>query len=381
MRARPEGRGPLVAIDLHAVDTGYQGIRSHVLELFPRVVEACPEISFALLVAEPDRFLAEHPAFDRPNARALAMPLVDPVRRLAWQLPALVRRLGADVLHTQFVAPLASRAADVVTVHDVLFESHPEHFPARFRWRSRALVRRSARRAAQVLTVSEFSRRELVARWGLDPARVSVARNGVDLERFRPGPGGEESVRALGLEPGAYALTVGRLDPRKNHLGLLDAWERLGPAAPPLAIVCPRGPLARELARRCDRSRARLLHDVDDDDLPAVYRHAALFAFPSFAEGFGLPVLEAQASGVPVVTSCTTALPEVAGDAALLVDPHDPAAIATAVRRVLDEPALRARLSTAGPTHAARFRWEAAAETVAAAYRCALTVAESTAAA
>lgn len=178
-----------------------------------------------------------------------------------------------------------------------------------------------------------------------------------------------------GLQSGGYLLSLGRLEPRKNHVSLVQAYARLGVDAPPLIIVGQRDfafsrvfELIREL--RLD-GRIRILENVDDDDLPVVLRHARLMAYPSAAEGFGMPVLEALASGVPVITSDSTALPEVAGGAAWLVPPLDVERLAATMREALAEtPAARAVRIERGLRHAQAFTWrEAAGELVGAVRR------------
>lgn len=355
---------PRVGVDFHAVDGLFQGVRSHLLALFPHVCRARPDIDFTFFLAGVDA-VRESPDFDLPNVRAVPMPARDPVRRLLWQLPRLEREHDLDLLHTQYVAPPLARATSVVTLHDVLFLSHPQFFTPFFRLRSRLLMRLSARRAGHVFTVSDWSRREILQRYALDEARVSVVRNAVDHARFRP----EEDVlarariAALGLVPGAYLLTVGRLEPRKNHCGLLRAYARLPADAPPLVVAGQKHFGYAEALRLVDElglaDRVRFLHDVGDDLLPALYRHARVFVFPSWAEGFGLPPLEAMASGVPVVVAEGSALSEVTEGAGVLVDPADPDAIAGALRRVLSDESLARHLAHRGRQRALEFDWSA----------------------
>jgi glycosyltransferase involved in cell wall biosynthesis len=173
-------------------------------------------------------------------------------------------------------------------------------------------------------------------------------------------------VWSQGLTPGGYAITVGRLEPRKNHLGLLRAYARLRKPRAPLVVVGQHHSGVRaifdEVAVLGLREEMRFLQRVDDHTLPALLRHAQLFIYPSFAEGFGMPVAEAMASGVAVLTSATSALAEVAGDAALTADPHDPIDIARQWQRLVDDVPLRVRLAAGGPAHVAGYRWEFAAE-------------------
>lgn len=359
-------RRPRIGVDLHVVDGIYQGSRTHVLELYAALLPLLPQYDFHLMCAQPQRLLAFSPAFHAPHVHLVTMPSANPVQRLCRQLPGLQRQLGLDLLHTQYILPLPNRCRGVVTIHDVLFETHPQYFGRVFRLRSKLLMRWSAWRAAHVFTVSEYSRRTMLQLYPVSEDRVSVTHNGADLSRFHPGDEGLATVQAHGLTSGGYLLSVGRLEPRKNHATLLRAYAALGPSAPPLVIVGQRhfgfDEVFTELDRLNLRPRVHLLDRVGDDELPTLYRHALLFAYPTWAEGFGMPLLEAMASGIPVVSSNSTSIPEVVGDAGLLVDPADTAALSAALRRLLDDPALRAELARRGLQQARRFQWQQAAE-------------------
>jgi alpha-1,3-rhamnosyl/mannosyltransferase len=249
---------------------------------------------------------------------------------------------GADVLHCPtYRAPLRSRTPVVVTVHDLAVFRHPEAFRTWTRTYSRALVPLVVRAARRVIAVSDFTKRELLDLVGLDEARVRVVPNGV-AGGFSPnGPAAH----------GDYVLAVGTLEPRKNLPRLAAAVERLGVE---LRIVGARGWGRVELP-----GSVRWLGEVPDAELAALYRGARCLAYPSLYEGFGIPVLEALACGCPVVTSAGGACEEVAGGAAVLVDPLDEGSIAAGVERA--DGALR----EAGLARAAEFSWSrAAAETV-----------------
>jgi glycosyltransferase involved in cell wall biosynthesis len=367
---------PRIGIDFHVVDDKFQGSRTHLLALFARVTELARELDFFLFLARPGALLADHPAYRAANVHLVEMPRRNPVVRLARQLPALARGYGLDLLHTQYILPLGAPCPCMVTIHDILFESHPQHFGRVFRARSAVLMRRAARAAAHVFTVSEFSRADIAHRYRVPANRISVIRNGVDRARFFPGDAGQAALRRRGLAPGGYILCVGRLEPRKNHASLVRAHARLGPDAPPLVLVGQRDfgyrALFDALRESPARDRVRILEDVADDELPALYRHALVFAYPAFAEGFGMPVLEAMASGVPVVTADTTALPEVTGGAALLVPPADVNALATALASLVADAALRADLRRQGLARAVQFGWDEPARVVRQRYLAAL---------
>ncbi len=360
--ARPRRR---VGVDFHVWDGIFQGSRSHLLGLYRCAVRQAPEIDFVFFLDGVESLRASYAEFSLPNVTLVRMRHRPGVVRLAFQLPWLQWRHRIDLMHVQYRLPPMAVGPCACTIHDVLFESHPQFFEPRFVWQSRLTSRAAVRRAAVLLTVSHFSRAELARIYGIDPLKVGVTFNAVDKARFYPGEDGAATARALGLEPGRYVLTVGRLEPRKNHLTLLEAYAQLQPDAPPLVIVGQRdfgyAPLFAAIRRHGLEARVRLIENASDADLPALMRNAQLFVYPAFAEGFGMPVLEALASGVPVITSNTTSLPEVAGSAAILVSPVSVEDVTSALKRVLADAALRASLGQAGVIQAAKFNWEGSA--------------------
>jgi glycosyltransferase involved in cell wall biosynthesis len=251
----------------------------------------------------------------------------------------------------------------IVTIHDVAFLEHPEWFSPRFAAWYGFLLPRLARRAARILTVSEFSRRRLVETVGADPERISVIHNGVN-PRFTPAARDvvESVVDRLGV-PRKYVLALGSLEPRKNLVGLLKAWKlvlsrRNVDKDTFLVVTGGQGKAFRKLALRSLPERVAFTGYIDDKFLPALYSGASAFVYPSLYEGFGLPPLEAMACGVPVVTSTSTAIPEVTGDAALLVDPGDEESIAYGLQAALEDTALREKLRVAGFERVKLYKWE-----------------------
>ena len=370
---------PRIGVDFHTFDGLYQGSRSHLLGLFSEAVTLAPEFDFVFLCGAPERLTKAHPAFALPNVSCVAMPHGGGMARLGWQLGAARRRHHIDLLHVQYRLPLWAGGPCACTVHDVLFESHPQFFSPGFVRMARWTSRYSVRRAALLFSVSAYSRDEMARCYGIDARQVDVTFNGVDSKRFRPAAAADSAegraeqavLQSLGLRSGGYLCTLGRIEPRKNHLGLLRAYAQLPRPRPPLVIVGQRdfGDAPVFEAAMALGSQVRILEDVDDAALPVLLRHALVFAYPSFAEGFGMPVLEALASGVPVLTADNTALPEVAGDAALLADATDPVALADALQRLITDPALRAELRGRGLARAAGFNWQASAQVLVAAYR------------
>ena len=304
-----------------------------------------------------------------------------PWRMLVWlgQLGRIgFNRLlpGATLFHAteHLLLPLRN-VPTVLTVHDLIFRRYPAHHKRLNRWYLNATMPLFCRRASHIIAVSEQSKRDVIAAYGIPPDKITVIYEAAD-PRFRPQP--PEAVAAVraryGL-PERYVLFVSTIEPRKNLSRLLAAFERVHAAglADALVIVGKRGWLFDAFFADLERSPAReaVLFPgfVPDADLPAVYAGAQALAFPSEFEGFGLPVLEAMACGAPVVCSDTSSLPEVAGDAALLVDPLDVDALTHALERVLRDPALAADLRACGLAQAARFSWERAAAETLAVYR------------
>lgn len=294
------------------------------------------------------------------------------IRSLAL-VPAALRRLRIDVFHgmDHVGIPFVGRTAKtVVTVHDVIVLILPETFMPRHRLVVRTALARVRRKADRVIVPSQAVKRDVVRRLGVPVDRVVVTPEGCE-PRFRPvrSAGVLRAAAKYGLPP-RYVLAVGTLEPRKNLTTLLRAFARLrrdGGVDPELRLVLAgaRGwldePIFQTVRSLGLEEAVHFPGFIDDDDLPAVYGGAALFVFPSLYEGFGLPLLEAMACGVPVVTSNVSSLPEVAGDAALLVDPRDEAGLAAAVARGLRDGALRDRLRAAGLARARQFSWEATA--------------------
>jgi glycosyltransferase involved in cell wall biosynthesis len=364
---------PRVGVDFHVWDGIFQGSRSHVLGIYSSAIRKAPEIDFVFFLDNVESLRRSRPEFAAPNVTLVHMKHRPGPVRLALQLPWLQWRHRIGLMHTQYRLPLVKLGPCACTIHDVLFETHPQFFKPRFVWQSRWTSRAAVRKADVLLTVSHFSQAELARIYAIDPLRIGVTFNAVDTARFYPGTDGAEAVRALMLQPGHFLLTVGRLEPRKNHLTLLQAYAQLRADAPPLVIVGQRdfgyAPLFEAIRRLGLQGRVHLFETVSDADLPALMRHAQAFVFPAFAEGFGMPVLEALASGVPVITSNTTSLPEVAGDAALLVAPNAASDLTDAMQRVLGNADLRSRMVHAGLLQAQKFSWDASADVLLAAVR------------
>ena len=274
-------------------------------------------------------------------------------RDVAWY-PALIARAAArarvDVLHcTIFRAPPRARVPTILTVHDLAVLRHPEVFPLWTRLYGRTALRPTLRAIDRVMAVSDFSKREAVELTGVDPKRVDVVPNGVEPV-FKPeGP----------TAAGEYALAVGTVEPRKNLARAIEAAARAGVE---LRVVGDPGWGDVRVAG----AHVKRLGFVPDEELAALYRGALCLVFPSLYEGFGIPAAEAMACGTPVVTSAGSAMADIVGEAGVLVDPLDPAAIATGIEQADRR---RVELIRLGLERAKLYTWEQAAEAAALAYR------------
>ncbi|RME33796.1 MAG: glycosyltransferase family 1 protein [Thermoflexia bacterium] len=362
-----------VGIDYTAAVQQQAGIGRYTRELVGAllrlIAREAPDLSCTLFAAAGKEAFRQRDL--APNVQRCFLPLSDEWMARFWHrlrvpLPVEVFVGRVDLFYSpDFVLPPTLHTTrTLLTVHDLSFLRYPEHFvPKLVRYLER-VVPDSVRRADRVLADSEATRTDLIELLGTPPEKVEVLYSGVD-ERFRPdGEEGEgERLRArYGLDR-PYVLAVGTLQPRKNYVRLIRAFVRLPAGETVLVIAGGRGWMYEEVLEEAVRfpHRVRVLGFVDEEDLPALYRGARLFVMPSFYEGFGLPVLEAMACGVPVVCSGVSSLPEVAGDAALLVDPADEEGLAEAMRRALEDGALREQMRTLGLARAATFTWDRAA--------------------
>jgi glycosyltransferase involved in cell wall biosynthesis len=365
-----------IAIDAHSVGAQLAGNETYAINLIEALAEVDQSNQYSLYVTKPsavDRFANRWPNF-KVKRTLPHTPLV----RIPLTLPAELRRNRVDVLHVQYTAPPLAPCPVVATIHDLSFEHLPETFNRRSRAQLRLTVRRTARNAAQILTLSEFSRRDVIETYGIDPSRVAVTPAAAPA-LFRPVTNETElrRIRATyGIERD-YVLALGSIQPRKNLVRLINAYSSLwkmrpNSSMPQLVIAGKRGWLERETMRAAELSAAahniRFIGYVAESDLPALFSGAMLFAYPSYFEGFGLPVLEAMQCGVAVMAGNRTSLPEVAGDAALLVDPFDEPAIADGLRSLIENPDRRAGLRVKGLERARQFSWQETAQLTLKAY-------------
>ena len=362
-----------IGIDARLSGEPRSGIGRYTRALVEALVRQAPEERWVLYLDRPA------PGLPRGvETRCLPWP-----QRLVWTfwvLPRALRREPVDLFHgvTGFELPPGGAGRLVTTVHDLIAVRFPALVPPRHRWAVRCLLGPALRRASRVIAVSEATRAEVLARYRLAPQTVRVVHEAASPSFRPPSAAVRATVRARHGLHRPYVLFVGLLEPKKNLNAVFEAVARLcrqGAWAGMELVVAGAGgwgPDPRPRANALGLERVvRFLGPVDDADLPALYAEALAFVFPSLWEGFGLPVLEAMATGTPVIAARRGALPEVTGGAALLVEPAAEA-LAEALATLLGDPGLRMRLRDAGLARTAAFSWERAATETLAVYREAL---------
>lgn len=358
-----------IGFDGHALTSPAGGVRRYTWELFGAMARITSEDAIVALGAAPG---APPPGVRASTARSW---LPGNAGWVIGPLALAVRRSRLDLFHAPaYTAPVMGVHPLVLTIHDVSYERHPEWYPYRRDPFRRWFYRRSALAADRIITDSEFSRTEIAAAYGIPVDRIHVVPLG------RSTLGGEGPSPEAGGVPGVgqpYVLHVGDLHPRRNLIVLIRALHQAArrPGCENIQLVLAgvdrgEGDRLRQEAERLGVSTAiRFLDRVSDTTLASLYAGASVFAYPSRYEGFGLPLLEAMASGSPVIASNAASIPEVVGDAGVLLDPDDETGFAHAIERVTQDRAFAHTLREAGRERALAFSWERAARQTLAVYR------------
>jgi len=357
-----------VMVDARTVMPGRSGVGNYVLELVRAFAAIDEDVRYELCVL-PGSPLREEGFDERFSlVETRISPENHPLGDLwaDWILPRRAAKSRIDVLHgPAFLIPCRPmRPGRVVTIHDLVAFTHAHTIPRKYAFYMRWQIRRAVRHATRVITVSQSVAQDVSRLLRVPDGRIEPILHGTS-PRFRPPS--PDAVAALRRRVGLsrpYILFVGNLEPRKNLPGLVQAFRAVRARwSRPLDLVVAgkeawlSSEIVSEMRSDAMRDSVRLLGYVSAEDLPALYGGAEVFAFPSFWEGFGLPVLEAMACGTAVVTGDTSSLPEVAGDAAILVDPRSPDSIAEGLLRVLGDESCRADLEQRGLRRAAELDW------------------------
>lgn len=292
-----------------------------------------------------------------------------PFWRIPIGFPLEFRKNRLDVFHAQHIIPPFCNCNVVATIPDIAYEHYPEFFSRFETLRSKALIRRSAERADHVITVSEYSKNDIARTYHIDPEKITVTHEGAGADFFPRDKGEcqEEVGRKYSIHA-PFLLYVGRLQERKNLRRLLSGYARLRTegAEEKLVLVGQKDWMLENIQSHVEslglQDSLKFTGYVPSQDLPVLYNAAEAFVYPSIFEGFGLPVIEAMACGAPVLTSFGSSLEEVAGNAAILVDPMSEESIARGLGRLVGDRDLRARLGAAGLARSASFSFKRAAE-------------------
>jgi glycosyltransferase involved in cell wall biosynthesis len=361
-----------IAIDVHSLGTQSGGNETYCRQLLSGLAEDKSDNQYDLLYTHP---VALSQGNGDPRFRFTPIP-ENPIVRICGVLPRLLKKIKPDVFHCQYVLPPMTKARSVLAIHDLAHEHLPDAFHPVEALRMKTLVRWSARRATHILTISEFSAADIAKRFDIPREKITVAYLAASPD-FQPRDKGrcqEHIARTFGIES-PFILYVGRIQARKNLPRLVEAYHRVrqqGVTAK-LVIVGKKDWQYEQLLEKIKQfgleSSVIFPGYVPFEDLPLFYNASELFVFPSIFEGFGLPVVESMASGVPTITSFGSSLEEVAGDGALLVNSFDTGSLADAMGKVLTDPQLQQQLSIRGLKRSKQFEPGMLAKTALEVYR------------
>lgn len=359
-----------IGIDMHTVDGTYQGIRTHVLEIFSRVIPLCPNIHFYLFLENPTALSDFSNTFNLSNVTTIRIPVSNPILRLLWFFPKIQRKYSLDYFHSQYIFPLPLFAKGIVTIHDILFETHPQYFSTFFKIRSRILIKYAAKISEHIFSVSNYSKEAIIKNYNINSEKITVTYNAAS-KIFSSINNNDNLVESFSLKPKKYLLTVGRNDIRKNYHSLIEAYSSIQDKVPTLVIIdssSKRFSLIKTIRRYNLQDKIKVISNINNKTLSELYKNAKLFIYPSYAEGFGIPVIEAMASGLCVIASNTTALKEIGRGAVFFINPNNPNEIATAIQTLLVDDALRKEHEMLSVNRASDFSWDESAHKVAEIY-------------
>lgn len=358
-----------IGIDLHTINDFMQGSRTYVYNVTRCLLERDRCNEYELYFTKREAVLPEE--FRYPHVRT-GYIAHSRALRLLFDLPMKLAAHKVDVFHCQYIGPLWTTTPYIVTLHDIIHEVAPQLYPPMQRRFMSLLYPISARRAAKVLTVSNYSKQAIIDIYGVPEENIVITHDAA-ADEFKPI---DDAVKIQAVQDkyqtsARYILFVGRLEPRKNVPTLIKAFDRLKARhhLPHKLVIAGMKDFAfqdvfKTAARAQSSEDILFTGGIDQEDLPLLYNGAEMFVYPSFAEGFGIPPLEAMACGTPVITSNTSSLPEVVGEAGIMVDPHNMEALSDAMGQVTQDEVLQREMREKGLRQSQKFSWSQTAETV-----------------
>lgn len=319
---------------------------------------------------------------EKKNFHFVSLPAKNKFDWNLWYVPRSLRAHAVDIYHTQYIVPffVPKRTKLVTHIHDVSFRAYPKYIAPIDRFFLNALIPKSIHRADQIIAPSEFTKREIMKYYRVPEEKISVIYNAVAPEFFAEENKSRENFEAIREKyrlPKSFLLYIGTLQPRKNIPMLLEAFRSLRESDPDLGLVLAGNRDGHHFDIRIDKTIARFNLEnavvfpgfIDQSDLPALMSGARALVFPSYYEGFGIPILEAMSRGVPVIASDIPALREAGGDAAMFVSPDNPMLFSKALRTICEHASIREELVQKGLIRARYFSWERSAQNLLAVYR------------
>lgn len=347
-----------ILVDCHVFDGKFQGTRTYIQGLYSEMIKH-QDINFFFAANDIENL--EKVFGNAVNIKYIKLNCTGSIKRLAIEFPKIISDYGIDYAHFQYISPLVKRCKEIVTVHDLLFLDYPQYFPLSYRIKNRLLFERSSKRADMLLTVSEFSKEEIVKHFGIDRDKIAVTPNAVlPIEKNIDLP---DIYNKVGSEK--YILTVGRIEPRKNFHLLLKAFIEMGlyKDGYKLVIIGAADLNYDEYHQYYDaltsEEKESIVMDVATfPELVSLYKHASLFVFPSLAEGFGIPPLEAIEYGCPLLCSNATAMSEFGIPSEYLFNPKDIEELKVKIKNSLNDHSNLINISTITN----KFNWKRSAD-------------------
>jgi len=362
-----------IGIDVHSIGRGSGGNETYYKCLLEGLLRTNAQHRYVLYSTNVGSLRSA--GFPHPNFLIRDIKPGDPYSRIIFSFAVQLRREPVDVFHAQFIVPSFLKCRTVTTIPDIAYEHFPEFFPPYQKAWSKVLIRRSARRADHIITVSQYSKNDLVNTYDIPPEKITVTYEAIGNEFYpRDNSQARDRIASRYGIGSPFVLYLGRLQGRKNLVRLVEAYSIVRQAGCPHKLVLAGGKDSMFMPVVERIRELRLEEDVvfpgyiPSQEVPWFYNAASAFIYPSLFEGFGLPVVEAMACGTPVVTARGSALEEIAAGAALIVDPLDVTSIAGGLQKVLEDQDLRSRLINAGLKRSASFSCEETARQTVAVY-------------